>query len=161
MKEGHSSEVNFQETSFLFAASWKIVELLEQSFLSFCVFLKIFLTRFLFSLITFHIDRFHPRLVASWLSKLQPYRLKCHFKCHRLFASLIMINKYYVSRKKSAWRVLLKLESQVLSCFIGMRQGMQHLEIIFSSSCKYILGLEGKFNGTRRDERFIKVLNKV
>lgn len=48
----------------------------------------------------------------------------------------------------------------MLSCFIGMRQDM-HLEIIFSSSCKYILGLEGKFNGTRRDERFIKVLNKV
>lgn len=38
-----------------------------------------------------------------------------------------------------------------------MRQDM-HLEIIFSSSCKYILGLEGKFNGTRRDERFINVI---
>lgn len=138
--------MNFQEISLCSIVKNRGTHTgVEQAFHSGArAFLKIFLTRFFFFFYLF------PPTIGCFAMVNYSHRLKCHFKCRRLFASMTANNKYYVSRKKR------------LDCMKGfievgwMEASVRDTEIIFSSSCKYYIFVERKFDEIRRDERFIK-----
>lgn len=104
----------------------------------------------IFNEIFFFFFYLFPPTIGCFAMVNYSHRLKCHFKCRRLFASMTANNKYYVSRKKR------------LDCMKGfievgwMEASVRDTEIIFSSSCKYYIFVERKFDEVRRDERFIK-----